>query len=106
MPSTKQLIHIGFDLVLVSVILAGVRRNTGYVLNYESSDLRNYIQKYLNWGEYFFDHLTELVKRSSYFKKQSRSDGLFGGIGKDLSAGKPAGEALDHQYTPKLAHLD
>lgn len=65
--------------MLGSIILAGLRRNTGYVLAYETSDLRNYIRKYLGWGEFFFDRLSSLVKRSAYFKKESKIDGVLRG---------------------------
>lgn len=62
------------------MVLAGLRRNTGYVVTYEYSDLKRYIRKYLDWGEYLFDRLASMAKRSAYFRKESRLDGFIDGV--------------------------
>ncbi|SCU95729.1 LAMI_0F03510g1_1 [Lachancea mirantina] len=80
MTSIKQLAHLSFDLALISVILAGLRRNTGYVLAYETSDLKKYVRRYLDWGEYLFDKLIGMAGRSAYFRKETPIDGFMNGI--------------------------
>lgn len=61
-------------MALVSMILAGLRRSTSYVVAYEMSDLRNYIKQYLDWGEFLFDKLAQMAERSAYFRKQTPLD--------------------------------
>ncbi|AET38875.1 Mco12p Ecym_3388 [Eremothecium cymbalariae DBVPG len=106
MPTFKQLIHIGFDFALISVILAGLHRNTGYVLAYETSDLKNYIRKYLNWGEYLFDELIKIAKRSSYFRKESKIDGFLKGSFKKIEELSDKQLAEEYAKVPRPAHLD
>lgn len=64
---TGKLIHYGFDLILISMLLAAIRRNTGLQLLYEGSDFRKYISKYLSFGEYAYDKVVSLLKISGYF---------------------------------------
>ncbi|QEU61457.1 hypothetical protein KDRO_E03350 [Kluyveromyces lactis] len=56
------------------MVLAGLRRSTSYVVAYEMSDLKNYIKRYLDWGEYLFDKLASMAERSAYFRKQTPFD--------------------------------
>lgn len=62
-----KLVHYGFDLVLIAMLLAAVRRNTGLELLYENSDFKKYINKYLSIGEYCYDKFVSLLKVSGYF---------------------------------------
>lgn len=64
----------------MSIILAGLRRNTGYIITYEATDLKRYVRRYLDWGEYWYDKLVGMAKRSAYFRKESAIDGFLDGI--------------------------
>ncbi|PVU88494.1 hypothetical protein BB559_005555 [Furculomyces boomerangus] len=52
-----KLIHFGFDLVLISALLAGIRRTTGLTEDEDPSTRfeDTYIKKYLRLGEKAFD---------------------------------------------------
>ena len=66
-------IHIGFDLVLVTGFLAGVKRNTGLQLNvdkFENETVRYYAKQYLNVGETIFDYSTAYLNGSEYFSRK------------------------------------
>ncbi|SCU81087.1 LADA_0B11144g1_1 [Lachancea dasiensis] len=80
MTTIKQIAHLGFDLALISMVLAGLRRNTGWVLSYEQSDLKNYIKRYLDWGESMFGRLVQVAERSKYFRKETPLDGFLNGV--------------------------
>lgn len=47
---------------------------------YEMSDLKNYIRRYLNWGEYLFDKLAQMAEKSYYFRKETALDGFLDSI--------------------------
>lgn len=62
------------DLVLISVILAGVHRNTGLVFdtaNLSSADFRKWFGKYLAFGEACYDKVVSLLRLSGYFKQKN-----------------------------------
>ncbi|SCV02361.1 LANO_0F17194g1_1 [Lachancea nothofagi CBS 11611] len=80
MTTLKQIAHLGFDLALISIILAGLRRNTGWILSYEQSDLKNYIKRYLDWGEFLYGRLIHVAERSKYFRKETPLDGFLDGV--------------------------
>ncbi|CDR40170.1 CYFA0S04e05094g1_1 [Cyberlindnera fabianii] len=65
--SLGKLIHYSVDLVLISMLLASVRRTTGLHLIYQQSDLRKYISKYLAFGEQMYDRFVSLCRMSGYF---------------------------------------
>ncbi|KAF9649329.1 DUF1748-domain-containing protein, partial [Thelephora ganbajun] len=53
-----KLIHLGFDALLVTTILAGIKRTTGLTPKLSSvpnKDVRNMLSSYLEIGEYAFD---------------------------------------------------
>ncbi|KAM3164129.1 hypothetical protein ACU8KH_01025 [Lachancea thermotolerans] len=105
MSNLKQLAHFGFDLALISIILAGLRRNTGYVLSYEKSDLKRYIRRYLDWGEGLYERLVRVAKRSAYFRKETPLDGFLDGMFKrveELGRG-PVSEGLSREQATAAA---
>lgn len=66
--------HYGIDLVLVSMILAGIHRNTGLVFdtsNFSSVDFRNWFAKYLSIGEACYDRCVSVLRYSGYFKQRN-----------------------------------
>ncbi|KAF5211247.1 hypothetical protein E0198_002548 [Clavispora lusitaniae] len=65
-------IHYGFDLVIVSAFLAGVRRNTGLTPDLDmlpNESANYYAQKYLDIGESIFDYSSAYLRSSDYFKR-------------------------------------
>ncbi|KAI8336401.1 hypothetical protein EDC96DRAFT_524162 [Choanephora cucurbitarum] len=70
-----KLIHYTFDAILITTLLAGIKRSTGLQLatsKIESSTIRSYIDKYLNLGEFIFDMSVAYLNQSSYFTKQHK----------------------------------
>lgn len=68
------LLHVGFDLTLIAMILAAIRQNTGYVLAYEQYGIKSYLYKYLGWGEWCYSYMVKFVKISGKFRKQLPHD--------------------------------
>ncbi|KAJ9101396.1 hypothetical protein QA089_002995 [Meyerozyma guilliermondii] len=69
-----KLAHYSFDLVLISIILAGINRNTG--LQFDTStlssvDFRTWFGKYLGLGERLYDYTVTLLRNSGYFKQKN-----------------------------------
>ncbi|EGW35222.1 uncharacterized protein SPAPADRAFT_58427 [Spathaspora passalidarum NRRL Y-27907] len=72
--SIGKLTHYTFDLVLISIILAGIHRNTGLqfdVSHFSSVDVRRYFGKYLAFGEACYDRVVSLLKFSGYFRQSN-----------------------------------
>lgn len=81
-------VHLSFDLVLVSTVLAGVKRSTGltYVLlmpsvhhtyqyrpitrDIDSKDMQGYFNKYLDVGEWVLDSAAAYMGSSPYFERR------------------------------------
>lgn len=62
------------DLILISVILAGIHRNTGLAFDtshFSSADFRKWFGKYLAFGEICYDKVVSLLKVSGYFKQKN-----------------------------------
>lgn len=63
---------MGADLVFVSAVLAGIRRNTGLTPDLEkipNESARFYTKKYLGVGELVFDYSSAYLGSSEYFKR-------------------------------------
>ncbi|KAF7580636.1 hypothetical protein FOB63_004574 [Clavispora lusitaniae] len=76
--SLGKLTHYGVDLVLISIILAGIHRNTGLVFDtahLSSADFRKWFGQYLSVGEYCYDRCVSLLRMSGYFKQKNMSSG-------------------------------
>lgn len=70
----KSLMHYGFDLVLVLIILAAVHRNTGLVFDtshFSSVDIRRWFGNYLAIGERGYDYTVLLLRMLGYFKQRN-----------------------------------
>lgn len=68
-----KLAHYGFDAILFSAFLAGVKRSTGLTLQtekIESRDVRSALEKYLNIGEWMMDQSIAVMGSSSYFERK------------------------------------
>ncbi|KAG8973317.1 hypothetical protein FRC05_008861 [Tulasnella sp. 425] len=67
-----RLMHYAADAVLVSTVLAGVRRSSGFQLDTSSitdATTRGLADKYFGIGESIFDILQATAVNSNYFKK-------------------------------------
>ncbi|KIP08230.1 hypothetical protein PHLGIDRAFT_18985 [Phlebiopsis gigantea 11061_1 CR5-6] len=70
-----RLVHYAVDAALLSTVVAGVKRSSGFSPNTESiSDptLRSIADKYLGFGETVFDMIQGTVVNSQYFKRDTR----------------------------------
>jgi len=69
-----SLLHLGFDAVLVSAFLAGVRRSTGLTFKSKSvtdnDSLAKYIDNYLWLGETVMDQGVAFIGTSKYFERR------------------------------------
>ncbi|KAI8079782.1 uncharacterized protein BX664DRAFT_341442 [Halteromyces radiatus] len=69
----SRVLHFAADAVLVSVILASVKRSTGItpaVSKIKHKGLRSYVEQYLNMGEYILDASILYLSHSSYFERR------------------------------------
>ncbi|CAY67573.1 Hypothetical protein PAS_chr1-1_0205 [Komagataella phaffii GS115] len=73
-----KIFHYTVDLVLISIILAALRKNTGLSLTASdlssSNDGQTYIKKYLGFGEYSYNLLVSFARRSRWFKQRPIRD--------------------------------
>ena len=75
MGTIGKLVHYSVDAVLLSALIAGVRRSTGLTFNSEeldSQDIRGLVNKYLGVGEWMLDTSAAFLQGSNYFEKKGR----------------------------------
>jgi hypothetical protein len=71
-----RLAHYAFDAVLISTILAGMKRSTGLTLRAEKvtgekeSQVTSWIDKYLGVGEWVMDQSVAIAGSSSWFERR------------------------------------
>ncbi|KAI0997854.1 hypothetical protein K3495_g10334 [Podosphaera aphanis] len=73
-----KLTHYAFDAVLISTILAGMKRSTGLTLNprlkkerfNENSDISTWIDRYLGVGEWVMDQSVAIAGSSGWFERK------------------------------------
>jgi len=68
-----KLVHLGFDALLISAFLAGVKRTTGLtpaLSHVPNKDVRQLVRSYLEFGEYAFDLAVVFFGRSSSFERK------------------------------------
>ncbi|KAL9714341.1 hypothetical protein Ac2012v2_002654 [Leucoagaricus gongylophorus] len=71
-----RLAHYAFDAVLLSTVLAGVRRSSGFspdVSTISDSTFRGVAEKFLSVGETVFDMLQTSAVNSQYFSRENTS---------------------------------
>ncbi|KAG9323339.1 hypothetical protein KVV02_004547 [Mortierella alpina] len=84
----SKIVHYAADAVLVSAVLAGIKRSTystytsnllASLLNImlsvatnkiESEDVRSYVEKYLTVGEWVVDQGSAFMSASQYFERK------------------------------------
>jgi len=70
-----RLLHYTVDAVLLSTVLAGVRRSSGFAPatnSIQDETIRSIADKYLGVGETIFDMLQGTAVNSQYFKRDGR----------------------------------
>jgi len=71
-----RLFHYAVDAVLLSTVVAGVRRSAGFRPDTEgiipNPTMRSIADQYLGVGETIFDMIQGTAVNSQYFKKDSR----------------------------------
>ncbi|KAJ2916480.1 hypothetical protein MD484_g3904, partial [Candolleomyces efflorescens] len=68
-----KLVHLGFDALLISAFLAGVKRTTGLtpaLYQIPNKDIRQVVSSWLETGEYIFDFAVVFFGRSSSFERK------------------------------------
>ncbi|CAG8682547.1 3807_t:CDS:2 [Dentiscutata erythropus] len=68
-----KLVHYAADAVLVSAVLAGIKRSTGLTLathRIENDEVRNAVNKFLGVGEWVVDQSISYMSTSSYFERK------------------------------------
>jgi hypothetical protein len=69
-----KLAHYAFDAVLLSTVVAGVRRSSGFTPDASiipDPTVRSVAEKFLGVGETVFDMIQATAVNSSYFKKSN-----------------------------------
>lgn len=69
-----KLVHLGIDALLLSALLAGIRRSTGLTPKMSAvpnKDIRQLLRSYLECGEYVFDFAVVILGRSESFERKS-----------------------------------
>ncbi|KAJ2162619.1 hypothetical protein GGF46_000492 [Coemansia sp. RSA 552] len=66
-----RLVHIGVDIVLVSMVLAGTRRSTGLApaLGSQGGAVQNAVKQYIDMGDYVLGYAERQMASSSLFKR-------------------------------------
>lgn len=72
--SVKSILHWGFDLTLVAMVLAALRQNTGYVFAYEHYGIGGQLHRLLACGEWCYNTFCQYAINSKYFRKQLPRD--------------------------------
>ncbi|KAI0300773.1 hypothetical protein BC826DRAFT_990359 [Russula brevipes] len=70
-----RLAHYALDAILLSTVVAGVKRSTGFVPDIESISnptIRSLTEQYFGFGETVFNALQGTVVTSPYFKRSER----------------------------------
>ncbi|KAI9051812.1 hypothetical protein LZ554_004075 [Drepanopeziza brunnea f. sp. 'monogermtubi'] len=69
-----RLTHYAFDAVLISTILAGMKRSTGLTFKKDSitenKDINGWIEKYLGVGEWVMDTSVAFAGSSGWFERK------------------------------------
>lgn len=68
-----KLFHYTFDVVVLSAMLAGIKRSTGLspkTSTIENKDIRSACEKYLGVGEWVMDMSIGYMSTSEYFERK------------------------------------
>ncbi|KAI7907569.1 uncharacterized protein BX663DRAFT_491343 [Cokeromyces recurvatus] len=68
-----RLFHLTADAVLISTVLAGIKRNSGLqpaTSKIENEDVRKYVEQYLRIGDWVIDSSLVYMNNSPYFERK------------------------------------
>ncbi|KAG1454715.1 hypothetical protein G6F46_009953 [Rhizopus delemar] len=68
-----RLFHFTADAMLVSTVLAGIKRNVGLqpaTNQIENEEIKKYVEKYLDIGEWVMDTSIGFMNSSPYFERK------------------------------------
>ncbi|EXX77438.1 DUF1748-domain-containing protein [Rhizophagus irregularis] len=68
-----KIVHFAADAVLVSAVLAGIKRSTGLSVathKIENQEIKSAVVKFLNVGEWVVDQSILIISNSSYFERK------------------------------------
>ncbi|KAL5606399.1 hypothetical protein BROUX41_002816 [Berkeleyomyces rouxiae] len=70
-----KLTHYAFDAVMISAVLAGMRRSTGLTfrtdkISGENKDLNGWVDRYLGVGEWVMDQSVAIAGASGWFERR------------------------------------
>ncbi|KAG1046301.1 hypothetical protein G6F43_011141 [Rhizopus delemar] len=68
-----RLFHFTADAMLVSTVLAGIKRNVGLqpaTNQIENEEIKKYLEKYLDIGEWVMDTSIGFMNSSPYFERK------------------------------------
>ncbi|KAG0736190.1 hypothetical protein G6F57_000280 [Rhizopus arrhizus] len=68
-----RLFHFTADAILVSTVLAGIKRNVGLqpaTNQIENEEIKKYAEKYLDIGEWVMDTSIGFMNNSPYFERK------------------------------------
>lgn len=68
-----RLVHFTADAVLISAVLAGIKRNSGLqpaTNKIENDEVRKYVEKYLDVGDWVLDSSVAFMNTSTYFERK------------------------------------
>ncbi|CAO3632491.1 unnamed protein product [Mucor hiemalis] len=68
-----RLVHFTADAVLISAVLAGIKRNSGLqpaTNKIENDEVRKYVEKYLDVGDWVVDSSVAFMNTSTYFERK------------------------------------
>ncbi|KAI8367657.1 uncharacterized protein BYT42DRAFT_618074 [Radiomyces spectabilis] len=68
-----KLFHFAADAMLITTVLAGIKRNTGLQIatsKIEDNNIRSYLDKYLDFGDTLLDQAVYQMQKSGYFERK------------------------------------
>ncbi|KAF9273309.1 hypothetical protein BGZ68_001628 [Mortierella alpina] len=68
-----RLVHYAVDAILISAVLAGIKRSTGLTVassKIDNKDVRSAVEKYLSIGEWAMDQGIVFLSTSKYFERK------------------------------------
>ncbi|KAG0259036.1 hypothetical protein DFQ27_004329 [Actinomortierella ambigua] len=68
-----KVVHYAADAILVSAVLAGIKRSTGLTVasnKIDNSDVRDAVDKFLGVGEWVVDQSILVMSASQYFERK------------------------------------
>lgn len=115
--SPGNLLHVGADLILASMVLAGIKMVTGYELSADSvahtDGVRAFVRRYLHLGEWLFQVACNKAVNSKSFRRvdwkeftQSFSSNFLGSTKRMMDDLQKSFESAAGNGDPKVTELN